>query len=173
MAPSLRFGREAQEIVRKNMLFETGTLRHNTLMGLSPAKISLDNPRLPSLQPIQVEALADTGALFLCLPDHVAAQLQLRESSKKEVTTADGRRQLCPYVGPVHVQFQNRECYVGAVVLGDEVLLGAVPMEDMDLVVVPSEKRVAVNPLNPNFAAGRVKGVRTASTAYTQKSISA
>ena len=45
-------------------------------------------------------------------------------------------------------------CYVGAIVLGDEVLLGAIPMEDMDLVVLPLERRVAVNPLNPNFAAG-------------------
>jgi clan AA aspartic protease len=129
-------------------------------MGLSPAKISLDNPRLPSLHPVEVEALADTGALFLRIPGHIAAQLQLNESSKKEVTTADGRRQLCPYVGPIHIRFQNRECYVGAVVLGDEVLLGAVPMEDMDLVVIPSERRVAVNPLNPNFAAGAVKGFK-------------
>jgi clan AA aspartic protease len=132
-------------------------------MGLSPAKLTLDNPRLPALQPLEVEALADTGALFLCIPDHVANQLQLRESSKKEVTTADGRKQLCPYVGPIHLQFENRECYVGAVVLGDEVLLGTVPMEDMDLVVIPSERRVAVNPLNPNFAAGLAKGARPAS----------
>lgn len=127
-------------------------------MGLATAKIILDNPRLESLKPIETPALADTGALFLCLPDHVAAQLQLMETSKKEITTADGRRQLCPYVGPVHVRFENRECYVGAVVLGDEVLLGAVPMEDMDLVIIPSERRVAVNPQNPNFAAGVAKG---------------
>jgi len=40
------------------------------------------------------------------------------------------------------------------------MLLGAVPMEDMDLVVIPSQRRVAVNPLNPNFAAGAVKGFR-------------
>jgi clan AA aspartic protease len=126
-------------------------------MGLSPAKLALDNPRLPNLQAVEVEALADTSAVFLCIPEHVATQLQLKESSKKEVTVADGRRQLLPYVGPIHVRFQNRECYVGAVVLGDEVLLGAVPMEDMDLVVIPSERRVAVNPLNPNFAAGLVK----------------
>jgi clan AA aspartic protease len=139
------------------MLWKKSRIRHIVIMGLSPAKISLDNPRLPSLQPVEVEALADTGALFLCIPDHVANQLQLHESSKKEVTTADGRKQLCPYVGPIHIQFQNRECYVGAVVLGDEVLLGAVPMEDMDLVVIPSERRVATNPLNPNFAAGIVK----------------
>ena len=83
--------------------------------------------------------------------------MELKESSKKEVTTADGKRTLCPYVGPVHVRFGNRECYVGAVVLGDQVLLGAVPMEDMDLVVVPAERRVIANPLNPNFAAGFVK----------------
>ena len=144
------------------MLFEKAFVLHIVVMGLSAAKISLDNPRLPSLKAVEVEALADTGALFLCIPDHVANQLQLHESSKKEVTTADGRKQLCPYVGPIHIQFQNRECYVGAVVLGDEVLLGAVPMEDMDLVVIPSEKRVTVNPLNPNFAAGVVKGFKVA-----------
>jgi hypothetical protein len=46
------------------------------------------------------------------------------------------------------------------VILGDEVLLVAVPMEDMDLVVIPSERRVTTNPLNPNFAAGAAKGFR-------------
>lgn len=128
-------------------------------MGLVSTKLLLGNPRIESLQPIEVDALADTGALFLCIPEHVANQLRLVESSQKEVTTADGTRRLCPYVGPVHLRFGNRECYSGAVVLGDEVLLGAVPMEDMDLVVIPSERRVAVNPLNPNFAAGRVKAL--------------
>lgn len=129
-------------------------------MGLATAKVILDNPREDKLQPVEVDALADSGALFLCLPEHVANQLELRETSKKEIPTADGSRRLCPYVGPVRVRFENRECYVGAVILGDEVLLGAVPMEDMDLVVIPSERKVAVNPLNPNFAAGVAKGFK-------------
>lgn len=128
-------------------------------MGLTTTRLLLDNPRLESLKPIEVEALADTGALFLCIPEHVANQLQLKETSRKEVTTADGKRHLRPYVGPVHVRFENRECYVGAVVLGDEVLLGAVPMEDLDLVVVPSERRVMVNPLHPHYAAGSAKAL--------------
>ena len=131
-------------------------------MGLASATISLDNPRIPGLKSLQVEALADTGALFLCIPEHVANQLELKESSKKEITTADGNRRLCSYVGPVHVKFSNRECYTGAVVLGDEVLLGAVPMEDMDLIVIPSERKVVANPLNPNFAAGLAKGFKVA-----------
>lgn len=126
-------------------------------MGLASAKLTLANPRLESLRPVEVEALADTGAVFLCIPQHVANQLQLETLTEKEVTTADGKRTLCPYVGPVRIGFDNRGCYTGAVVLGDQVLLGAIPMEDMDLVVIPLERRVAVNPLNPNFAAGLVK----------------
>jgi clan AA aspartic protease len=128
-------------------------------MGFASAKLLLDNPRLESFEAIEVEALADTGALFLCIPEHVANRLQLKESSKKEITTADGRRQLCPYAGPIHIRFGNRECYAGAVVPGDEVLPGAAPMEDMDFVIIPSERRVAANPLNPDFAAGLAKGL--------------
>lgn len=125
-------------------------------MGIARAKITLENPTRPELKGMELDALADTGSLFLCLPEEVRLQLQLEATSEKEVTTADGKRCLCPYVGPVRVRFENRECYVGAVVLGNAVLLGAVPMEDMDLVVVPV-RRVMVNPLHPNFAAGPAK----------------
>ena len=126
-------------------------------MGLASAVITLANPRRNDLKPVDVEALADSGAVFLCIPQHVAIQLELETNLTKEVTTADGKRTVCPYVGPIHVHFDNRDCYVGAIILGDEVLLGAIPMEDMDLVVLPLERRVAVNPLSPNFASGRVK----------------
>ena len=126
-------------------------------MGLASAVITLTNPRRDDLKPVDVEALADGGAVFLCIPQHVATQLELETLMNKEVTAADGNRTLCPYVGPVQIRFDNRGCYVGAIVLGDEVLLGAIPMEDMDLVVLPMERRVAINPLNPNFAAGKVK----------------
>ena len=73
----------------------------------------------------------------------------------KEVTMADGKRTICPYVGPVQIRFENRSCFVGAVVLGEQVLMGTIPMEDMDLVALPLERRVAVNPLHPNFVAAR------------------
>ncbi len=64
-----------------------------------------------------------------------------------------------PYVGPIKVSFGNRFCYVGALVLGDEVLLGAVPMEDMDLIVHPSRREVTVNPASPNIPHARVKSL--------------
>jgi clan AA aspartic protease len=104
-----------------------------------------------------VKALADTGALMLCVPEHVAIQLELEPESTREVTVDDGRSLQVPYVGPIKVHFQERICFVGALVLGDEVLLGAVPMEDMDLVLSPSQQQVSVNPASPNIPHARVK----------------
>ena len=128
-------------------------------MGLAYADILLFNPKRADLRPAAVRAMADTGAVYLCIPAHLAEQLQLEEQAKKEVKTTDGKTHLCSYVGPLQIRFDNRMCFVGAMVLGDEVLLGAIPMEDMDLVVIPQERRVAVNPLNPNFAAASAKGL--------------
>lgn len=62
-----------------------------------------------------------------------------------------------PYVGPIELRFQNRIGFAGALVMGDQVLLGAIPMEDMDLVVVPKTREVIVNPLSPNMATSIAK----------------
>jgi hypothetical protein len=67
------------------------------------------------------------------------------------VVLADGRRRTVPYVGPVEVRFGNRRCFTGAMVLGSEVLLGAIPMEDMDLVLRPQLQSLEVNPESPNL----------------------
>ena len=94
---------------------------------------------------------------MLCLPQHVVTQLDLETESEREITVADGRSTRVPYVGPVRVTFENRSCFVGALVLGDETLLGAVPMEDLDLVIAPGRQSVSVNPESPNFPHARVK----------------
>jgi len=126
-------------------------------MGLTRAKVTLRNPRRPDLQPLEVEMLVDAGAVHLCLPQHVQLQLGLEESSKKEVTLADGSRQFVPYVGPVEIQFKNRIGFTGALVLGGAALLGAIPMEDMDLVIIPRTRTLDVNPESPNYATSIVK----------------
>lgn len=132
-------------------------------MGLVRTRLTLSNPRSDDLAPIEVDALVDTGAVHLCLPEHVAIQLGLIELEKREVTLADGSKSVVAYVGPVKTSFRNRSCYTGAMVLGDEVLLGAIPMEDMDLVVRPSTRDVIPNPLNPNIPASLAKGVMRSS----------
>lgn len=126
-------------------------------MGHVFAEIELSNPRRAELASLRVTALADTGALMLCIPEHIALQLELQAESQREVSVADGRSIRVPYVGPIKVAFGQRFCYVGALVLGDEVLLGAVPMEDMDLLVNPSRRELTVDPRSPNIPHARVK----------------
>ena len=119
--------------------------------------LTLKNPRRPDLEEISVEALADTGSVYLILPEHLQLQLGLEQVSQKEITLADDSKRMVPYVGPLEVRFKNRVAYVGAIVMGGQVLLGEIPMEDMDLVVLPQLRRVDVNPLNPNYAAALAK----------------
>lgn len=127
-------------------------------MGWVNGKFLLKNPRLPDLEPIEVDALADSGAVHLCIPDHIRIQLRLDAIDSKEVTLADGSKRLVPYVGPIEVRFKNRVGFVGALVMGDQVLLGAIPMEDLDLVIVPRTlRRVDVNPSSPNIATSLAK----------------
>jgi clan AA aspartic protease len=133
-------------------------------MSIVRTKLTLKNPKEPGLDAIEVTALVDTGSLHLCLPEHVALQLRLEALEEREVTMADGRRRRCPYVGPVEVHFGKRGCFVGAMVLGEEVLLGAVPMEDMDILVSPATHTVIINPASPNFASTIVKRPLAAST---------
>ena len=40
------------------------------------------------------------------------------------ITLADGSKTLVPYLGPLGLRFEIRQCFVGALVMGDEVLLG-------------------------------------------------
>jgi clan AA aspartic protease len=126
-------------------------------MGMISAEIELSNPKKPKLKPLVTQALVDAGAMTICIPDHLAIQLQLEEIEKREVTTADDRSHVVPYVGPIQIRFKKRTCFTGALVIGDSVLLGAVPMEDMDLVVAPSRRTITVNPKSPNMPSAVVK----------------
>jgi clan AA aspartic protease len=126
-------------------------------MGHVFADIELTTPRQPQLKPVRARALADMGALMLCIPEHIALQLELESESEREVSVADGGKRKVPYVGPIRVAFDGRSCFVGALVFGDEVLVGSVPMEDMDLVSAQSRQSITVNPESPNIPHARVK----------------
>jgi len=126
-------------------------------MGYVHAEIELSNPREPGLKTLTVNALVDTVALTLCIPEHVRLQLRLEEAEQREITTADGGKSVVSYVGPIQFRFKNRTAFVGGLLLGNEVLLGAVPMEEMDLLVSPSRRELIVNPESPNIPQALVK----------------
>ena len=126
-------------------------------MGLAPAKIVLENPKNQALKPMEVDALEDSAVVHLCIPEHIRIQLKLKEIDKKEVILADGSKEVVPYVGPIQIRFKNRVGFVGALVMGDQVLLGAIPIEDLDLVILPKKRVVDVNPASPNIGTSIAK----------------
>ena len=123
-------------------------------VGLVEATILLSNAKDVSLIPMEIRCLVDTGATYLCIPETIALQLKLEELQKRDVKRANGHVVEVPYVGPVKVQFENRICFVGAMVMGDTPLLGAIPMEDMDLLIHPKLQKLTVYPDRPNVAGG-------------------
>lgn len=126
-------------------------------MGLVNAKITLKNPREKKLKAMEEVALVDTGSVHLCIPEHIKIQLKLDTIDEKEVILADGSKRLVPYVGPIEIRYKNRVGFAGALVMGDQVLLGAIPLEDMDLVIIPSKRVLDVNPESPNIATSIAK----------------
>ena len=125
-------------------------------MGFVHTEVILSNPKTDAA-PLHASALVDTGALHLCLPESLARQLDLPFERFRRVTFADGRVMEAPYVGPICLKVCERECYVGAMVFGDEVLMGAIPMEDLDLLVDPARRQVI--PRDPRGPVSVAKGM--------------
>jgi len=118
-------------------------------MGLTYADIEVEN--LFTKRSLPIKALVDSGAVFLSVPEHVAVQLgfDTEEVVTREVVLANGHRQAVPMIGPMRVRFADRHCDLSALVLGDEPLLGAVPMEMMDLILNPATQSLSINPSSP------------------------
>ncbi len=121
-------------------------------MGLTTTRIELRNPRRPDLPAVEIDALADTGSDLMCIPPHLRRRLALEEAESRNIVLADGTRRSVPYVGPLQLRFGNRTGFGGALVMGDLPLLGAIAMQDMDLVVIPRTRTVVVNPESPDVA---------------------
>ena len=107
---------------------------------------------------LDLRMLVDTGAYMLSINENIQAILQLPFVQKRRAQNADGRVVEFDVVGPVRVEFKDRMSMCMAMILpGDsEPLLGAVPMEEMDVVVLPLEQKLAVNPRHPEYALMRI-----------------
>jgi len=128
-------------------------------MGIVTVAVRLYNDARADIEEIDAEALVDTGAMNLCIPEHVAIQLKLEKRYEREVILADGGRRRVPYVSGVRVETQGRGCVTGALVFGNQVLLGAIPMEDMDMIVHPARRMAIPNPENPDIAVSLAMGL--------------
>ena len=131
-------------------------------MGLSYAEVEIANyddiaaARRGTIRPdevrrMKVNCLADSGALMLAINEDISTQLGLVKIEERLAELADGSILSFPVVSPVELRFGNRKTVVYAMVLpkNAEPLLGAIPMEDMDLVIEPKTQRVIINPSMP------------------------
>jgi clan AA aspartic protease len=83
--------------------------------------------------------LVDTSAYYLCINESIRQQLDLPLAETRKCIGANGEIKEFDIVGPVQVLFKNRKTLCYAMVLeGDnEPLLGAIPLEDMDVLIHP------------------------------------
>jgi clan AA aspartic protease len=132
-------------------------------MGLVMTKVKLTNftdmqnaraGLIPAdrVRAVEIEALVDTGAIAMAIPEDVAEMLGASVVRHDTVRVADGRAVSVDYVGALWIEVLGRGMSGDAIVLprGTTPLLGAVQLEMMDLVVVPSTREVITNPAHPD-----------------------
>ena len=112
-----------------------------------------------NVRKVEVRAMVDSCAMTLTISEKIAEQLGLKVREKIEVTLADGSFRKCDYVGPVDIHFENRTASCRALVLPglDEILLGVIPLEEMDVIIDPTTQQLAVHPDRPHRAQMKVK----------------
>jgi clan AA aspartic protease len=100
------------------------------------------------------EFMVDTGAIRMAINEEIKEKLGLKRGQMMNVAMADGTIKPIEIIGGIKVRFGDRTCYTDAFVpQGDtEPLLGAIPLEGMDLVVIPSENKLEYNPNHPDGA---------------------
>jgi clan AA aspartic protease len=107
---------------------------------------------------MNISALVDTGSIMLCINENIQEYLKFPIVETKRVQLANGQIVECLVVTNVEIRFKNRATTCRAIVLPDdsEPLLGAIPLEDMDVLIHPQTQQLVVNPDYPDFALTRI-----------------
>jgi clan AA aspartic protease len=108
---------------------------------------------------IHINMLADSGAFMMCINQEIQKILKLPFLEKRSAVMANGALVEFDTVGPIMVKFKNRTSVCNAYVLNgnEEPLLGAIPMEEMDVLIHPSRQQLIVNPEHPDYAVLKLK----------------
>jgi len=122
-------------------------------MGTFMEKITLTNVKddvrvacglLDAPRSITIDAMPDTGTWMLIINEETRQQLGLATVDRAETTLADGTTAINDVTEPVEIRWKDRRTSQEAVVIpsAKEVLLGALPLEGMDLCVDPVNQRL-------------------------------
>jgi clan AA aspartic protease len=118
-------------------------------MGLVHAEITLKNLKdkmkaeegyikEPEVRQTTVKAVVDTGAMTLVINEQLRQKLGLEVVGEKPATLADNTKKTVQIAEAVEVHWKNRSMICQPwVVSAGRILLGAIPLENMDLIVDP------------------------------------
>jgi clan AA aspartic protease len=114
-----------EEITLKNV-YDVGICEHGLI-------------KKSEVRQIAVQALVDTGASTLVITEEIREKLGLGIKGKRPATLANSKKEMCKVTEPVEIHWKNRSTSIPALVVpgSGKVLLGAIPLEDMDLIVDP------------------------------------
>jgi hypothetical protein len=134
-------------------------------MGLVYAEVTLINAddlafyrsnkiQKSDIREIKTTMLVDSDAYMLAINEVVKEQLGLFVVDKRKAQLADGSIQEFEIADLIDVRFANRKATCNAMVLpgNTEMLLGAIPMEEMDVLIHPNKNQLIVNPEHPFVA---------------------
>ena len=99
-----------------------------------------------AVRKVTVEAMVDTGAVTMVIPEEVAEALGLSLIHYGTATLADGTKRQIPSMGPLRVEIFGRPMVCSAYVTppGTMPLIGQIPLEALDLIVDPGTREVRV-----------------------------
>ncbi len=108
---------------------------------------------------LKVNALVDSGSYMLVISEHIREQLDLPIIEERIAKLADESERRVKVAGPIEIRLGNRRTIADTLVFPEdvEVLLGSIPMEDMDVIIDPKHQRLVVNPENPYLPLTYVK----------------
>ena len=111
------------------------------------------------IKSINLNMLVDSDAYMMAINETIQEQLNLPLVEKRKAQMANSSVVEYDVVGPIQVKFKNRTAVCNAFVLpGDsEPLLGAISMEEMDVLIHPQRQELIVNPEHPNYAQLKMK----------------
>ena len=91
-----------------------------------------------------VDAMVDTGAGTLVINEEVSQKLGLKTWAERESTLADGSKRMYQQMNPVKIHWENRDMICQPILIpgADEILLGAFPLQEMDLIVDPKQEKL-------------------------------
>ena len=118
------------------------------------------------LREYETQGLVDTGAVSLVIPALMVEQLGLRIRGQRVAQYANGSEEAVGVTEPIIIECEGRETVAEALVVGNEVLIGQVILEKLDLLVDCKNQRLMPNPANPDYPVAMIKRKAIASYSH-------